>query len=657
MAFNDNDPSSALGGPSVPDLTQQGAAQALAAPLPVDNRTAPPSPVQPQAPPQKPSVLSTILHAVGDALGGPKTGDDGQPISTAARTLHGVGTIIQGAAAGAAQHGPGSVGASALAGAQVQQRQAQQQKDNTLANSKQSQDELLAQAQLASHAVLTAKTGWEFARLKKVVSDEASDKFGAIDSFIGGDPRNRDLGTFPTFQDFLDKHPEMMAQEGAHATNLAGRGLIVNTIPTDEKGVAQGVHVWRLDPNWKQEPMKTAMQYRQPTGNGEFKSQILSAGTNNNADVLGLLQNDGYGALGVQEAEGPKTHEEAIAHLANGTDVEQAQAQRFLDTESKLSKGDALSKLENTPSMLARENASAAIPQLNNMLSTEQDPGKRVRITRLLATAQAAHQGYTQDLQSDAQAKTVAAQGSPVDAGRLLADGSLTLADLKTRGLTPAFILQATNNAQKINPQYKPSDEVVAESISKSPQANQFFGSSNSLISKGGTLDQLATVGAKIPQNKIPILNKVEDWQKLASGSGPLAGYAATVLGVADDYGKVLGGGAASDNARNSALALVGAAASPEARASAIDSIRNSVVSQTKERIGTNQFLKRQYGYALDYSLQEMAARPQFTQDRSGPLAKPSGQFSLSKWLQANPQGDANAAATKAKQRGITVLP
>ena len=236
-------------------------------------------------------------------------------------------------------------------------------------------------------------------------------------------------------------------------------------------------------------------------------------------------------------------------------------------------------------------------------------------------------------------------KAAAVDAGRMLADGSLTLSDLKTRGMTPGFILQATNNAQKINPNYKPSDEVVAESIAKSPQANQFFGSSNSLISKGGTLDQLAVIGAKIPQNKVPILNKVEDWTKLAAGNGPLAGYAATVLGVADDYGKVMGGGAASDNARNSALALIGAAASPEARASAIDSIRNSVVSQTKERIGTNQFLKRQYGYALP-------------QETSGPQqAKPAGQFSLSKWQQANPQGDANAASAAAKQQGFTVLP
>jgi hypothetical protein len=600
--------------------------------------------VQPQAPPQKPSVLSTILHAVGDALGGPKTGDQGQPISTAARTLHGVGTIIQGAAAGAAQHGPGSVGASALAGAQVQQRQAQQEKDNTLANRKQTQEELISQAQTAKYAIDTAKTGWEFARLKRVVSDEASSKFGQIDSFIGGDPRNTDLGTFPTFQDFLDKHPELTTQ-GHNAVKLSAQGLIVNTIPTDDKGVAQGVHVWRLDPGWKNGTTRDDMQYRQATGDGGFKAQMLRAGRNKNSDVLGLLQNDGFGALGVQEAEGPKSHEEAIAHLANGTDAEQEQAQRFLDTESKLSKGDALSKLENTPSMLARENASAAIPQLNNMLSSEQDPGKCVRITRLLATAQAAHQGYTQDLQGDAQAKTVAAQGSPVDAGRLLADGSLTLSDLKTRGMTPGFILQATNNAQKINPTYKPSDEVVAESIAKSPATNQFFGSGNSLISKGGTLDQLATIGAKIPQNKIPILNKLEDWQKIASGKGPLAGYAATVLGVADDYGKVMGGGAASDNARNSALALVGAAASPEARASAIDSIRGSVSSQLKERIGTNQFLKRQYGYALP-------------QETTGPQqAKPAGQFSLSKWQQANPQGDANAASAAAKQQGFTVLP
>lgn len=196
----------------------------------------------------------------------------------------------------------------------------------------------------------------------------------------------------------------------------------------------------------------------------------------------------------------------------------------------------------------------------------------------------------------DAEARQSAAQGDPSTAGKMLADGSLTLADLKTRGTTPQFIEQATAAAQKIDPKYNPADEMIAEHVAKSGTANQFFGSANSLIAKGGTLDQLEAQGKKIPNNKLPVLNTFEDWQKLADGKGPLAGYAATALGVADDYGKVMGGGTASDHARDAALKLFAAANSPEQRADAIKATRDAVGSQRDSRIGNNQFMKRLYG-------------------------------------------------------------
>jgi len=196
----------------------------------------------------------------------------------------------------------------------------------------------------------------------------------------------------------------------------------------------------------------------------------------------------------------------------------------------------------------------------------------------------------------EANARQQAAQGDPKVAGKMLADGSLTLADLKTRGTTPQFIEQATAEAQKLDPKYNPADEMIAEHVAKSGTANQFFGSANSLITKGGTLDQLEAQGKKIPEHDLPVLNTIDDWQKVARGKGPLAGYAATALGVADDYGKVMGGGNASDHARDAALQLFAKAASPEQRADAIQSTRDAVQSQRDSRIGNNQFMKRQYG-------------------------------------------------------------
>lgn len=197
---------------------------------------------------------------------------------------------------------------------------------------------------------------------------------------------------------------------------------------------------------------------------------------------------------------------------------------------------------------------------------------------------------------AEAEARQQAAQGDPAVAGQLLANGSLTLKDLKTRGMTPQFIEQATLAAQKLNPGYNPADEVIAEHIAESPGASQFFGSANSLIEKGGTLDKLTELGKKIPQHDFPVLNTIDDWQKAARGKGALAGYAAMALGVADDYGKVMGGGNASDSARDSALNLFAKAASPEQREQAIKATRAAVQSQRDARIGKNQFLKRQYG-------------------------------------------------------------
>lgn len=223
---------------------------------------------------------------------------------------------------------------------------------------------------------------------------------------------------------------------------------------------------------------------------------------------------------------------------------------------------------------------------------TKQQVAKEVAV----ATNPQVQAGKVALTKAEAEARQQAAQGDPNVAGQMLAKGDLTLADLKSRGTTPQYITQAVTAAQKVDPKYNPADEVIAEHIAKAPGANQFFGSANSLIQKGGTLDQLTELGKNIPQHDFPVLNTFDDWQKLARGKGPLAGYAAIALGVADDYGKVMGGGTASDHARDAALKLFSQAASPEMREQAINATRGAVLSQRDSRIGNNQFLKRQYG-------------------------------------------------------------
>lgn len=270
------------------------------------------------------------------------------------------------------------------------------------------------------------------------------------------------------------------------------------------------------------------------------------------------------------------------------------------DLKQAQQKADPLFKMENDPGEMAGEKSTAAIPLLQNKLSNpETSPEDKVRATRLLAQAKSAHQNFINDQRSKANAEQAAKQGDPAAAGKMLADGILTLTDLKTRGMTPDFIVKTVTAAKVIDPKYNPADEIIAEQVAKSPAQTGFFGNANSLIQKGGTLDQLKDAGDKLPNAKLPIFNKVSDFVSAASGQKELPGYTATLLGVSDDYSKVMGGGQGSDASRMQVYNSFAASMNSGQRQSAIDAARKAVGSQVESRIGNNKFLKRAYGYAL----------------------------------------------------------
>jgi hypothetical protein len=188
-------------------------------------------------------------------------------------------------------------------------------------------------------------------------------------------------------------------------------------------------------------------------------------------------------------------------------------------------------------------------------------------------------------------------QGDPNAAGKLLVNGDATLSELKARGSTPEFIAKTLQAAHQLSGgQYNAQQADAQFQVAKSPANVAFFGSAKSLTDKGGTLDQLAQTAKTIPDNQIPVFNSVADWEKAATGSGPIAKYASQALGVADDYSKVMGGGQGSDTSRLQALNLIGAKLSPAQRAGAIEGIRGAVGSQVQSRVGSNPVLQRMYG-------------------------------------------------------------
>lgn len=250
----------------------------------------------------------------------------------------------------------------------------------------------------------------------------------------------------------------------------------------------------------------------------------------------------------------------------------------------------------------AHPNGAPGVPvetvQMQDWLT--KNPGKGasdygVAIAGQKAAAEAkARQPYEMALAAQRQALS---QGDPRAAAQLLVDGDATLGELKSRGATPDFISKTLYYAkQRSGGKYNAQQAEAEFNVAKSPANTAFFGSAKSLTDKGGTLDQLAEAGKHIPQSDITALNTLADWQKAATGNGPLAHYAATALGVADDYAKVMGGGQGSDTSRAQALRLIQTNAGPDARAGALQGIRGAVDSQVNSRIGNNSVMKRMYG-------------------------------------------------------------
>jgi hypothetical protein len=220
--------------------------------------------------------------------------------------------------------------------------------------------------------------------------------------------------------------------------------------------------------------------------------------------------------------------------------------------------------------------------------------GEAKQAGRKAAAEAAARQPFELALARQRQALS---QGDPNAAGQLLVDGDATLSQLKARGSTPEFIQSALNAAKRISGgKYNAQEAEANFKVAESPAQLAFFGSAKSLTDPGGTLDQLAETGKQLPGGKFPAFNKLADWEKAATGTGPIAQYAAEALGYADDYAKVVGGGVGTDTARQAALDLLPKNASPEARAAALQGIRGTVHSQMKSRIGKNPVLQRMYG-------------------------------------------------------------
>jgi hypothetical protein len=315
--------------------------------------------------------------------------------------------------------------------------------------------------------------------------------------------------------------------------------------------------------------------------------QILSA-----AKTAGLADDNPFVQKLQTTLSDPKASARDLWTATNQLQSEQERQSKALEEKSKREAAGAASPVGKlgTPEALAAPGAQAAIQAKIDDPTT--DPNDVPRLRALLPQAAVAQLNAANIKAREARNTQIINQGDPDVAGKMLADRTLTLDELKSRQVTPAFIEQATAAAQKYDPNFKAPEAAAQARMAASPANQQFFGNTDSLLVKGGTLDQLAQAHAALGNTKLPFVNKIENWRKAQVGSGPVAAFAAAALGVADDGSKVMSGGTGSDTSRQQFLDIIARDLSNEGMTASLEQIRKQITSQRNGRIGTNPYNK-----------------------------------------------------------------
>jgi len=315
---------------------------------------------QPQQPPQEAApahkgFFSDLLHAVADVFEGPKYGQhvnpqtgaiEQVPLSREQRIGGQISTLLRGAAAGAAEHGPGAVGKAALAGVQsadqarqMQQERLQQQSANVRATNSAEQQKLLTQANLAKNAQEQVRMALDI-KAKQQELDEHQVAIGAELMKLKSMPGVQEMTSFST-NDELNKHLEAVGPETSkqYAVDVAKNNIVPVMGPD---GI---VHVLKVPKDTWDQPVGEGHKYLVPSldpndPKGTLKSYDVDPNTTlaKMFQVQGNYSNAYYAKLEEQnklaEQQGAlKKLPAEIAHMNAETNLADTQARMLINSQ------------------------------------------------------------------------------------------------------------------------------------------------------------------------------------------------------------------------------------------------------------------------------------------------------------------------------------
>lgn len=250
---------------------------------------------------------------------------------------------------------------------------------------------------------------------------------------------------------------------------------------------------------------------------------------------------------------------------------------------------------------------------------------------------------------AEEQRQSLQNSGDPADAkslGQMLVQGTMDPTQLSKRAKNYNGALIAANE-YSLQTTGKPFD--IAQASTDYKYANQkstkdTLNMINGMTEKGGAIDIATQAASKLPKFDSQAVNSIFNATATQFGSDEATNFHTAMLGLADEYSKVMGGGVSSDTGRQQALDILKNSYSTGQLQGAINIMRQDIAARKKAIVGGNRYLQNEYG----------EKQPNTSQ----PQAQPAPQthvFDSQAWAKANRGKDVNAAIAAAKQQGYEV--
>jgi hypothetical protein len=181
--------------------------------------------------------------------------------------------------------------------------------------------------------------------------------------------------------------------------------------------------------------------------------------------------------------------------------------------------------------------------------------------------------------------------------GMDIVEGRMDPSQISPRSPQYPYVLNAANQYSQ-QTYGQPFDFAKASSdyaYAKNPQTQNTLKMINAMVDPGGSIEIAQTAAKKLPQMNSTIANQVFNAGATQFGSAEATNFHTAMLGLADEYSKVMGGGVSSDTGRQQALDILKAAYSKGQLSGAVDIMRKDISARKTALVGNNTYLQRQY--------------------------------------------------------------